>query len=180
MKKKLAVILFFLMYAIVSATPYYPSGIPSIGPLKGQVTFWGEDADGNYFDGVSYGTDYEINIPNHGQLKIRVMLSTYSDSKEATKNVALILAKPIEGFSGEINIKAVNSNKESIIRNYKGDFNGVSDYNYNNFFDFSGIDEKSRVTLELILENGKKTSVRLNNSMVKDLIFISQFFPEEK
>lgn len=41
MKNKVMVILFFLFGIVIFATPHFPGGIPSIGPLKGGETFCG-------------------------------------------------------------------------------------------------------------------------------------------
>ena len=180
MNKKLLAALFLTVCIVLSATPYYPGGIPSKGPLKGQVTFWGEDSEGNYFDGVSYGTDYEISIPGHGKMKMSIHLSEYFNGTEPNKNINISFEKSIKGFNGEVNIKAVNPDKTVIIRNYRGNPKNDTNYGYSTFFDFEGVDEKAAVTLELILENEKKISVRLGNSVSKDLISISRLFPEKK
>ena len=47
-------------------------------------------------------------------------------------------------------------------------------------FDFSEINEKSEVTMEFLLENGEKLSVKIDGQILKDLISLSEYFPENK
>ena len=96
------------------------------------------------------------------------------------KNINISFEKSIKGFNGEVNIKAVNPDKTVIIRNYRGNPKNDTNYGYSTFFDFEGVDEKAAVILELILENEKNISVRLGNSVSKDLISLSRLFPEKK
>jgi hypothetical protein len=47
-------------------------------------------------------------------------------------------------------------------------------------FDFSDADANSRVTVEFLLNDGKKLSVKLKKVVSQDWIFISQKFPVTK
>ena len=40
--------------------------------------------------------------------------------------------------------------------------------------------EKSEVTMEFLLENGEKLSVKIDGQILKDLISLSEYFPENK
>ena len=180
--KNIILLIFLSFIWIVPATPHYPNGIPNIGPLKGGVTFWGGEDTGEYFDGVTYSSDYKINVPNHGDVRIYIHLTHYLNSiksRKDEKSVTLIFENPIKGFTGEINIKSINSSKKTLVRKYKGSFNGTSNWVYNSFFDFSEINENCIVTIELLLDNGKKVDIRLKGQILKDLISISEYFPED-
>ena len=181
MKKKILIALLLISTAVLS-TPHYPNGIPSIGPLEGGPTFWGENPDGTYFDGVSYGAGYTIDLPNKEKLHLRVALTTYLNGRgnKNEKSIYFGFDKPIEGFTGEINLKYKDKKGANIVRNYKGTLNGKTTYIYNTFFDFAGADEKVKVTMELLLNDDKKITIKLDSTVAKDLITISQLFPEAK
>ena len=83
-------------------------------------------------------------------------------------------------MTGEIIIKSLNSNGKIIVRNYNGTVNNEKRIIYNSFFDFSEINEKSEVTMEFLLENGEKLSVKIDGQILKDLISLSEYFPENK
>ena len=181
MKNKAMVILFFLFGIVIFATPHFPEGIPSIGPLKGGETFWGTDVEGNYIDGVTYHADYNIEIPKYGQVQVKIGATEfYSGGGKAETSVLFILKKPMDGFTGEININTVNSGGKTIIKNYKGYSDRSGEYMYNAMFDFSDADANSRVTVEFLLNDGKKLSVKLKKVVSQDWIFISQKFPVTK
>ena len=44
-------------------------------------------------------------------------------------------------------------------------------------FDFSGVDNDSKVTVELLLNDGKKLSAKLKKEVAQDWIFISHTYP---
>ena len=178
MKNKILVLLFYLnIFIINTATPYYPGGIPGIGPLKGNETFWGADKDGNYFDGVSYGADYIIGILDSNQLRVKFNVNTYSNTKEADKQVRITLKEPIKGFTGEIIIQSVNSNGKIINRNYTGSTLRELEYIYDDVFNFDGVDNNAKVILKLILDNGKSIDIKLQKSVSNDWISISRLYP---
>lgn len=181
MKNKIFVVLLFLFsFMIISSTPYFPGGIPDIGPLKGRETFWGTDAEGNYIDGVTYNADYDISIPKHGQLQARIDVTKfYSGGSKSEIRVLFVFEKPLDDFEGEINVLyTAASDGKTVIQNYKGYVRNDKEYLYNSMFNLNNADKNSKVTIEFLLNNGKKLSVNLKKSVSSDWIFISQRFPE--
>lgn len=177
------ILIFFLSCLFMAlATPHYSGGIPNIGPLEGQITFWGGKDTGEYFDGVEYGYSNKIADKKYGDIKLSISYTHYLNSvkknKEDKKRVHLTFEKPIDNITGEMKIKILNSNGKSIERIYKGTVNNKKEIIYNSFFDFSGINEKSKVTMEFLLVDGKKIPVKINGQILKDLISLSEYFPE--
>ena len=181
MKNKVMLILFFLFGIAIFATPHYPGGIPSIGPLQGGATFWGTDADGNYIDGVTYSADYDIDVPKYGRLHVEIGVTKFlSGGGESETRVSITSEKSLEDFTGEINIYTVNSSGKTIVKNYKGYLNNTREYRYNGMFDFTDADKDAKITLEFPLKNGKNLSVKLKKETAQDWIFISKEFSQTK
>ena len=181
MRNKVITVLFYLFgFTMILATPHFPGGIPSIGPLKGGVTFWGTDADGNYIDGVTYDADYNINVPKYGEIKVKIGVTTfYSGGQKAETSISFVLDKPMDDFTGEVSINTVTGGKTTV-NNYKGNSNNSRTYTYSPMFDFTGADKNSGITVDFLLNDGKKLSVKLKKETAQDWIFISQQFPESK
>ena len=181
MKNKIITVLFYLFGFIIFTTPYFPGGIPDIGPLKGGSTFWGTDADGNYIDGVSYSANYDIDVPKYGRLQVGIGVTEFlSGGGEPETRVSIMSEKSLEDFTGEINVYTVDSNGKTTIKTYDGYLNNAREYRYNEMFDFTGADKNSKITLEFLLHNGKKLSVKLKKEIAQDWIFISQRFSQTK
>ncbi len=180
MKKNIITLLLFLG-TIIFSTPYYPNGIPSIGSLKGGVTFWGEDGQGNYIDGVSYGATYEIKVPNYESLVLDINISKYLNGNlKDSQSFDITLKKEIKDFTGNINMIIKNKDGKEIIKEYKGYFPNPSykvRYGFESPLDFDGADDNATVTLELVLNKGKNIRIKLDKSVAKDLIFIAKQFP---
>ena len=180
MKKSIVILLLFLG-TIIFSTPYYPNGIPNIGPLKGGATFWGEDGQGNYIDGVSYGATYEIKVPNYESLVLDISVSKYlNGNSKDSQSFYITLKKEIKDFTGNINMIIMNKNGKEIIKEYKGYLpnpNYKVRYEFNSPLDFDGADDNAAVSLELVLNNGKNIKIKLDKSVAKDLIFIAKQFP---
>ena len=181
--KKIVIFILSCMFMAL-ATPHYPNGIPNIGPLKGGPTFWGQDKDGNYFDGVRYGYSNKINSSKYGSIELSINYTKYLNSMlkkmENKKSISISFKEPVKKMTGEIIIKSLNSDGKIIVRNYNGTVNNEKRIIYDSFFDFSGITEKSEVTMEFLLENGEKLSVKIDGQILKDLISLSEHFPESK
>ena len=99
---------------------------------------------------------------------------------ENKKSISMSFKEPVKKMTGEIIIKSLNSDGKIIVRNYNGTVNNEKRIIYNSFFDFSEINEKSEVTMEFLLENGEKLSVKIDGQILKDLISLSEYFPENK
>ena len=181
--KKIVIFILSCMF-LALATPYYPNGIPNIGPLKGGPTFWGQDKEGNYFDGVKYGYNNKISSSKYGDIELSINYTKYLNSMlkkmENKKSISMTFKEPVKKMTGEIIIKSLNSDGKIIVRNYNGTVNNEKRIIYNSFFDFSEINEKSEVTMEFLLENGEKLSVKIDGQILKDLISLSEYFPENK
>ena len=181
MKNKIMAILFFLFGIVIFATPHFPGGIPSIGPLQGGVTFWGTDDDGNYTDGVTYSADYDIDVPKYGRLHVEIGVTEFfTGGENAETRVSIMSEKSLEDFTGEINIYTTDSSGKTIVRNYKGYLNNDREYRYNTMFDFTDAGKNSKITLEFPLKNGKNLSVKLKKETAQDWIFISGRFSQTK
>jgi hypothetical protein len=95
----------------LEATPYYPNGIPSIGPLKGSHTFWGGKNSDEYFD----GTSYEIKLPNKETLHLDISARVIQYQYQGTKSThSFSIPNNIEGFSGKLNILLLNPKEKPI------------------------------------------------------------------
>ena len=183
--KQLATLLFFLFLGstLASATPYYPNGIPSIGPLQGGVTFWGQTPEGEYLDGTSYSANYKIILPTKQLLPTDISAdkTSYSGKTGNKSTHSFSIQNDIKNFAGEFNLCILNPNEEVIKKNYKGSLNipntGTYFTNYKSF-DFSEAKENTKIALELILTNGETTYIILDNQTTKDLLFIAKSFPD--
>jgi len=177
MKKILIIFILILKFTVTFATPNYPDGIPDIGSLKGGITFWGQNPDGSYFDGVSYEGEYKINFPNFREMTVYFDVKTYiNGGNNNDKNIFINFKTSIKDFTGKIIIEATNFKGEISTKDYQFAFQRDSNYSYEDFFDFSGIKENDKVIMKLILDNGKTLNTRLKKSLVKDWISVWESF----
>ena len=183
--KQLATLLLclFLGSTLTSATPYYPNGIPNIGPLKGEITFWGGEGENEeHFDGTGYEAKYDIKLPTKEVVKITISAEITNYQKSGTKSThSFSIQNNIKEFTGEFNLCILNPNEEVIKKNYKGSLNvpdtGTYFTNYKPF-DFSEATENAKIALELIVTDGKAIYVVLGKQPTKDLLFIAKSFPD--
>ena len=167
----------------LEATPYYPNGIPSIGPLEGGNTFWGQNENNDeYFDGTGYGTSYKIKLPTKEILHLDISASIISYQHQGRKSThSFSIPNNIEGFSGKLNILLLNPKEEPIKKTYEGWLNipqtGVYFTGYPPF-DFKEAKPNAQIAIELILTNGETIYVRLDKQTSADLIFIARSFPD--
>ena len=110
------------------------------------------------------------------QVKIRVT-QFYSGGGKTETRVLLVLSEPLDSFTSEINIITADSKGKTIIKTYEGYSDRKWEYKYNEMFDFSGVDNDSKVTVELLLNDGKKLSAKLKKEVAQDWIFISHTYP---
>lgn len=189
--KKLLFILFFFLFAninISSATPYFPAGMPMLGSLKGEITFWGEDTEtGNYFDGVGYSYTQNIAIPKDKKniLQLRVSVSEYfyhgSKPNEIKSSVNILLPENIEDFTGKINVYILNPNEEQIMQKYEmQNKNYNNSFNYESFMNLTKAKDNAKIALELIMNNSKNICIPLNKQISQDLIEISKILYAKK
>ena len=175
-------LLLLLFTPTLEATPYYPNGIPSIGPLKGSHTFWGGKNSDEYFDGTGYGTSYEIKLSTKETLHLDISARVIQYQYQGTKSThSFSIPNNIEGFSGKLNILLLNPKEEPIKKTYDGRLNIPETGKYFTHyppFDFKEAKPNARIALELILTNGKTTYVRLDKQTSADFIFIAQTFPD--
>ena len=184
--KQLATLLLlclFLGSTLTNATPYYPNGVPSIGPLQGGVTFWGQTIEGDHLDGTSYYANFKIKLPTKQILSLDVSAdkTSYSDKTGNKSTHSFSIQNDIKNFAGEFNLCIFNPNEEVIKKNYKGSLNvpdtGTYFTNYKPF-DFSEAKENTKIALELILTNGETTYIILDDQTTTDLLFIAKSFPD--
>ena len=185
--KQLATLLLlclFLGSTLTNATPYYPNGVPSIGPLQGGVTFWGQTIEGDHLDGTSYYANFKIKLPTKQILSLDVSAdktSYYGTKSRTTSTHSFSIQNDIKNFAGEFNLCIFNPNEEVIKKNYKGSLNvpdtGTYFTNYKPF-DFSEAKENAKIALELIVTDGKAIYVVLDKQPTKDLLFIAKSFPD--
>jgi len=179
----LAFPLLLLFTSTLEATPYYPNGIPSIGPLKGGNTFWGQNENNDeYFDGTGYGTSYKIKLPTKEILHLDISASIISYQHQGRKSThSFSIPNNIEGFSGKLNILLLNPKEEPIKKTYEGWLNipqtGVYFTGYPPF-DFKEAKPNAQIAIQLILTNGETIYVRLDKQTSADLIFIARSFPD--
>ena len=116
--KQLATLLLclFLGSTLTSATPYYPNGIPNIGPLKGEITFWGGEGENEeHFDGTGYEAKYDIKLPTKEVVKITISAEITNYQKSGTKSThSFSIQNNIKEFTGEFNLCILNPNEEVI------------------------------------------------------------------
>ena len=184
--KQLATLLLlclFLGSTLTNATPYYPNGVPSIGPLQGGATFWGKTIEGDHLDGTSYYANFKIKLPTKQILSLDVSAdkTSYSDKTGNKSTHSFSIQNDIKNFAGEFNLCIFNPNEEVIKKNYKGSLNvpdtGTYFTNYKPF-DFSEAKENTKIALELILTNGETTYIILDDQTTTDLLFIAKSFPD--
>lgn len=181
----LSIIFLLAGSTFTTATPYYPNGIPSIGPLKGEITFWGGEGENeDYFDGTGYSAKYEIKLPTKEVLTVNISAEIAHYQKAGKKaSHSFSIENNIKDFAGEFNLCILNPNEEPIKIPYKGVLNvpdtGTVFINYKSF-DFSEAKEKVKLALELKLTNGKTIYVALDKKTTEDFIFIAKNFPDNK
>lgn len=180
MKKILNLLYIIIIISFATlATPHYPDGIPDIGPLKGGATFWGQDTDGGYFEGVSYGASYQIKISNSNNINININVNKAVSSTKGSyteKSTYIYLKNPIQNFSGKIQLEYNNTSGKKITKTYQGDPHGKDVFIINTVFDLRDVKPNSNVTLILVLYNGRAIKAKINKKISGHLIEIANLF----
>ncbi len=178
----ISLVVFFLTAAAAAvATPYYPGGVPSIGPLKGGNTFWGRTDDGKYFEGTGYYANYEIKLPNKEILFLDINARTTNYQERGTESShSFSIRKGVKNFSGKFNLCILNPGEEVIKKQYEGKLNIPETGSYfTNYqpFDFKKVQKNAKIALELLLNNGKTVHIPIDNKTSEEWIFIARQFP---
>lgn len=185
--KKLFLILALLIFTnlhLANATPYFPNGMPKLGPLQGEITFWG-DEDGKYFDGVGYSYGAQINMPKQkNTMTISVMVNEYyyhgNKPDEKTSSFGMQLENELKGFTGKIKLHIINPDGKINVKNFQLSKQANNVYSLNEAMNLNKAHNDAELILELFLDTGKTISLPLEKQTANDLIMISQILYTEK
>lgn len=161
-KVMLGMMLFLGLCSAVYGTPYITEGMRS-GPVKPEISFWGQTLEGEYFDGISYQNQTELQIPNQGaQIKVQIFKEVSSYQYQGIKTESsfyLTFSEPLESFSGEVRIFILNPDSTVCMSKYLcRESREQSSYSYSGM-DLKNAQTGAKLVMELILEEG--TSIEM-------------------
>lgn len=161
-------LVFLGLWNLAYGTPYITEDMRR-GPVKPEISFWGQTPEGEYFDGISYLNQTQLQIPNQDtQIKVQIFKEVSSYQYQGTKTESrfyLTFSKPIESFSGEIRIFVLNPDSTVCMSKYFCSENQEMIH-----FNYSAMDLKSaqagaKLTMDLMLDDGKSIEVPIPNEI---------------
>lgn len=156
-KLMLSLVLFLGLCNAAYGTPYITEDMRR-GPVKPEISFWGQTPEGEYFDGISYQNLTELQIPNQDtQIKIQIFkeVSSYQyQGKKTESNFNLIFSGPLESFSGEIRIFILNPDSTVCMSKYLCQESRERIYYSYSAMDLKNAQTGAKLIMELILEDG--------------------------
>lgn len=153
---------FLGLWNLAYGTPYITEDMRR-GPIKPEISFWGQTVEGEYFDGISYRNQTQLQIPNRDvQIQVQIFKEVSSYQYQGTKTESsfyLTFSEPLKLFNGEIQIFILNPDSTVCMSKYlcTGDPERVN-FNYS-AMDLKNAQAVAKLTMDLILEDGKAIEV---------------------
>lgn len=157
-----SMVVFLGLWNLAYGTPYITEDMRR-GPVKPEISFWGQTPEGEYFDGISYRNQTQLQIPNQDtQIQVQIFkeVSSYQyQGKKTESSFYLTFSEPLKSFSGEIQIFILNPDSTVCMSKYlcTGDQESIN-FNYS-AMDLNSAQAGAKLTMNLILEDGKAIEV---------------------